>query len=152
MPSHDTEAKRNSWSWSTTESTEAGPAYCFVLFPIHPTASFASASHSQAAWAPLPPPPPLMAPTSSHNQQPEGHHQVQQQRDAREESEARIVNNILPESRHIYWSNTWAQSNKTSYILNVIFIALAFMFLLKDNIRRYNLQPAVINMGLHHRV
>jgi hypothetical protein len=32
-----------------------------------PTTSVASASHSQAAWAPLPPPP-LMAPTLSHNQ------------------------------------------------------------------------------------
>jgi hypothetical protein len=66
-----------------------------------PTVSVALASHSPAAWA-LPPPPPLMAPTSSHNQQPEGHRQIQQQRDAREESEARIVNNTVPESRHIY--------------------------------------------------
>jgi hypothetical protein len=32
-----------------------------------PTASVASASHSQAAWAPLPPPPP-MAPTLTHNE------------------------------------------------------------------------------------
>jgi hypothetical protein len=45
-----------------------------------PTASVASASHSQAAWALLPPPPP-MAPTLIHNQQPEGHRQAQQQRD-----------------------------------------------------------------------
>jgi hypothetical protein len=59
-----------------------------------PTTSVTSASHSQAAWAPLPPP--LMAPTLSHNQEPEGHRQVQQQRDAREESEARIVNNNVP--------------------------------------------------------
>jgi hypothetical protein len=66
-----------------------------------PTVSVASASHSPAAWA-LPPPPPFMAPTSSYNQQPKGHRQIQQQRDAREESEARIVNNIVPESRHIY--------------------------------------------------
>jgi hypothetical protein len=34
-----------------------------------PTTSVASASHSQAAWAPQPPPP-LMAPTFTHNQQP----------------------------------------------------------------------------------
>jgi hypothetical protein len=33
-----------------------------------PTASVASASHSQASWPQLPPPPPLV-----HNQQPEGH-------------------------------------------------------------------------------
>jgi hypothetical protein len=41
-----------------------------------PTTSVASASHSQASWAPLPPPPP-MAPTLSHNKQPEGHRQAQ---------------------------------------------------------------------------
>jgi hypothetical protein len=64
------------------------------------TTSVASTSHSQAAWAPLPPPP--MAPTLPHNQQLEGHRQVQQQRDTREESEARIVNSTVPESRHIY--------------------------------------------------
>jgi hypothetical protein len=66
-----------------------------------PTTSVAPASHSQAAWAPLPPPL-LMAPTLSHNQQIEGHRQVQQQRDSREESEARTVNNTVPEARHIY--------------------------------------------------
>jgi hypothetical protein len=36
-----------------------------------PTASAASASHSQAFWAQLPPPP--LAPAPSHDQQPEGH-------------------------------------------------------------------------------
>jgi hypothetical protein len=43
-----------------------------------------------------------MAPTLNHNQQPEGHRQTQQQGDVREESEARTVNSIVPESRHIY--------------------------------------------------
>jgi hypothetical protein len=66
-----------------------------------PTTSVASVGHSQAVWAQLPPPPPL-APTLVHNQQPEGHHQAQQHRDTREESEARTVNNIVLESRHIY--------------------------------------------------
>jgi hypothetical protein len=66
-----------------------------------PTASVASASHSQASWAQLPPPPPL-APTLIRNQQPEGHHHAQQQRDFREESEARTVNITMPESKHIY--------------------------------------------------
>jgi hypothetical protein len=66
-----------------------------------PTTSVALASHSQASWAQLPPPPPL-APALNHNQQPEGHRQIQQQRDLREESEARTVNNTVPESRHIY--------------------------------------------------
>jgi hypothetical protein len=42
-----------------------------------PTASVASASHSQASWAQLPPPPPL-APALIHSQQPEGHHHAQQ--------------------------------------------------------------------------
>jgi hypothetical protein len=65
-----------------------------------PTTSVASASHSQATWAQLPPPP--LAPTLAHNQQPEGHRQAQQQCDTREESKARIVNNTVPKSRHIY--------------------------------------------------
>jgi hypothetical protein len=65
-----------------------------------PTVLVASASHSEAAWAQLPPPP--LAPTLVHNQQPEGHRQVQQQRDTREEFEARTVNSTVPESRHIY--------------------------------------------------
>jgi hypothetical protein len=66
-----------------------------------PTTSVASTSHSQASWAQLPPPPPV-APALVHNQQPEGHRQAQQQRDLREESEARTVNNTVPELRHIY--------------------------------------------------
>jgi hypothetical protein len=66
-----------------------------------PTASVASASHSQASWAQFPPPPPLV-PTLVHNQQQERHCQAQQQHDTREESEARTVNNTVPKSRHIY--------------------------------------------------
>jgi hypothetical protein len=65
-----------------------------------PSASVASASHSQASWAQLPPPP--LAPVLVHSQQREGHHHAQQQRDLREESEARTVNNTVPESKHIY--------------------------------------------------
>jgi hypothetical protein len=68
-----------------------------------PTTSVASANHSQASWAQLPPPPPPpLAPAPTQNQHPEGHRQFQQQRDLREESEARIVNNTVPESWHIY--------------------------------------------------
>jgi hypothetical protein len=66
-----------------------------------PTTSIASASNSQASWAQLPPPT-LLAPALIHNQQPEGHRESHQQRDLREESEARTVNSTLPESRHIY--------------------------------------------------
>jgi hypothetical protein len=62
-----------------------------------PTSSVASASHSQAAWVPLPPPP--MAPALTHNQQPEGHRQTQQQRDVHEESEARTINSTLCHTR-----------------------------------------------------
>jgi hypothetical protein len=43
-----------------------------------------------------------MALALTHNQQLEGHRQTQQQCDAREESKARTVNSIVPESRHIY--------------------------------------------------
>jgi hypothetical protein len=66
-----------------------------------PTASLASASHSQASWAHLPPPS-LQPPTLTRSQQPEGHHHTEQQHDFREESEARTVNSIVPESKHIY--------------------------------------------------
>jgi hypothetical protein len=62
-----------------------------------PTTSVPSASHSRASWPQLPSPPPLV-----HNQQPEGHNHTQQQRDLWEESEARTVNNTVPESKHIY--------------------------------------------------
>jgi hypothetical protein len=41
-----------------------------------PTASVASASHSQASWAQLPPPPPL-PPTLARSHQPEGHQHAQ---------------------------------------------------------------------------
>jgi hypothetical protein len=63
----------------------------------HPAASIASASHSQAFWPQLPPPPPLQL-TYSRSQQPEGC----QQREFREESEARTVNSTVSESKHIY--------------------------------------------------
>jgi hypothetical protein len=62
-----------------------------------PTASVASASHSPASWPQLQPPPPLI-----NNQQPEGRNHIQQQRDLREESKARTVKSIVPESKHIY--------------------------------------------------
>jgi hypothetical protein len=67
----------------------------------HPAASVASAIHSQASWPQLPPPPPLQ-PTYSRSQQPEGCQHSQQQREIREESEARTVNNTVPESKHFY--------------------------------------------------
>jgi hypothetical protein len=68
----------------------------------HPTASVASASQPHASWPQLPPPPPLQ-PAYSRGQQPEGSQQTHHQRDFREEFEARTVNNIVPESKHIYW-------------------------------------------------
>jgi hypothetical protein len=67
----------------------------------HPAAFVASTSHSQASWPQLPPPPPLQL-TYSRSQQPEGRQHTQQQRDFREESEARPVNSTVLESKHIY--------------------------------------------------
>jgi hypothetical protein len=67
----------------------------------HPAASVASASQPQASWPQLPPPP-LLQPAYSRGQQPYGSQQTHQQRDFREESEARTVNSTVPESKHIY--------------------------------------------------
>jgi hypothetical protein len=67
----------------------------------HPAASIASASQPQVSWPQLPPPSPLQ-PAYSRGQQPEGSQQTHQQRDFREGSEARTVNNTVPESKHIY--------------------------------------------------
>jgi hypothetical protein len=47
-------------------------------------------------------PPPPLQPTYSRSQQPEGRQHTQQQREFREESEARTVNSTVPESKHIY--------------------------------------------------
>ena len=66
----------------------------------HPTTSVALASHSQASWPQLPPLPPLQ-PTYSRGQL-EGRQYPQQQREVREESEARTVNSTMPESKHVY--------------------------------------------------
>jgi hypothetical protein len=67
----------------------------------HPAASVALASQPQASWPQLPPPPPLQ-PAYSRGQQLEGSDQTHQQRDLREESEARTFNSTVPESKHIY--------------------------------------------------
>jgi hypothetical protein len=67
----------------------------------HPAASIALASEPQASW-PQPPPPPPLQPAYSRGQQPEGSQQTHQQRDFREESEARTVNSTVLESKHIY--------------------------------------------------
>jgi hypothetical protein len=64
----------------------------------HPATSVASVSQPQASWQQPPPPPPLQL-AYSRGQQPEGSHQ---QRDFREESEARTVKSTVPESKHIY--------------------------------------------------
>jgi hypothetical protein len=63
----------------------------------HPATSVASASQPQTSWQqPLPPPP------MQRGQQPEGSQHTHPQWDFREESEARTVNSIVPESKHIY--------------------------------------------------
>jgi hypothetical protein len=63
----------------------------------HPAVFVASASQPQASWQQPPPPPPLQ-----QGQQPEGGQYAPHQRDLREHSEARTVNSIVPESKHIY--------------------------------------------------
>jgi hypothetical protein len=67
----------------------------------HPATSAASASQPQASWPQTPPLPPLQ-PAYSRDQQPKGSQQTHQQRDFREESEARTVNSTVPELKHIY--------------------------------------------------
>jgi hypothetical protein len=67
----------------------------------HPAVSVASASQPQASWQ-QPPPPPPMQPAYPQGQQPEGSQHTHQQRDFREQSEARTVNSTVPESKHIY--------------------------------------------------
>jgi hypothetical protein len=81
----------------------------------HPAASVASASHSQASWPQLPPPPPLQSAYSQS--QPEGCQYSQQQREVREESEARTVNSTLPESKHIYWAISYPWSTFMFYVI-----------------------------------
>jgi hypothetical protein len=75
--------------------------YIPVYVGNQPAASVASASHSQVSWPQLPLPPPL-PPTHTRSQQLEGHQHAQQQRDFREEYEARTGNSTVPESKHIY--------------------------------------------------
>jgi DNA-binding transcriptional LysR family regulator len=103
VPNHHSEAKGDSRSRSSVEPAEAGLAHCFVPLSLHtrvcgnhPIAFVASASHSQASWPQLPPPPPLQ-PTYSRGQL-EGRQYPLQQREVREESKARTVNSIVPES------------------------------------------------------
>jgi hypothetical protein len=68
---------------------------------LYPQIQGVTASQPQASWPHLPPPPPLQ-PAYSRGQQLEGSHQTHQQRDLREEFEARTVNSTVPESKHIY--------------------------------------------------
>jgi hypothetical protein len=65
----------------------------------HPAVSVASASQPQASWQQPAPP---MQPAYPQGQQPEGSQHPHQQRDFREQSEARTVNSTVPESKHIY--------------------------------------------------
>jgi hypothetical protein len=82
----------------------------------HPTASVASASHSQASWPQLQPPPPLQ-PTYSRSQQPEGRQHSQQQWEFLEESEARTVNSTVPESKNIYLAISYPQNTFMFYVI-----------------------------------
>jgi hypothetical protein len=66
----------------------------------HPAAFVASTSQPQASWQ-QPPPPPSMQTAYPQGQQSEGSQHTHQQRDLREQSEARTVNSTVPESKHI---------------------------------------------------
>jgi hypothetical protein len=90
-----------------------------------PTASVASSSHSQAAWAPLPTPPP-MASTLTHNQQPKGHRQLQQQRDTREESEAAQLTALCPSQGT--FTEAIQRPDHRIFILNVLFTFMSLYF------------------------
>jgi hypothetical protein len=92
-----------------------------------PATSVASASHSQASWPQLLLPPPL-PPAHTQSQQPEGRQQPQQQRDFREESEARTVNNTVPELKHIYWG--------ISYFLKYFCLLYHFTFLYEEQVMK----------------
>jgi hypothetical protein len=67
----------------------------------HPAVSVASASQPQASWQ-QPPPLPPMQPAYPQGQQLEGSQHTHQQRDFREQFEARTVKSTVPESKHIY--------------------------------------------------
>jgi hypothetical protein len=67
----------------------------------HPAVSVASSSQPQASWQQPPPPPPMQL-AYPQGQQPEGSQHNHQQRDFREQSEARTVNSTVLESKHIY--------------------------------------------------
>jgi hypothetical protein len=108
VPDHYSEAKeiaeaeaRQNQPKQVLHTTSCHSPYIPEYVGNQPAASVASASHSQASWPQLPPPP-LLQPTYSRSQQPEGRQHSQQQREFREEFEARTVNSIVPESKHIY--------------------------------------------------
>jgi hypothetical protein len=62
--------------------------------------------------------PPLpLQPTYSRSQQPEGRQHSQQQREFWEESEARTVNSIVPESKHIYWAISYLWNTFMFYVI-----------------------------------
>jgi hypothetical protein len=90
----------------------------------HPADSVASASQPQASWQQPPPPPPLQL-VYSRSQQPEGSQQTHQQRDFREESEARTVNSTVLESKHIYWEISTPET--------VFTFIDHFLFLIRNN-------------------
>jgi hypothetical protein len=79
-----------------------------------------------------------MAPTLIHNQQLEGHRQAQQHRNIREESEARTVNNTVPESRHIHLSNIGARPE--SFQVQCIFYFSILIFPLQRQYKK--VQPS----------
>jgi hypothetical protein len=108
-----------------------------------PTASVASANHSQASWAQLPEPPPI-APTLVRSQQLERHQHAQQQRDFWEESEARIS---------IALCLNLSTSTKEYPISGASLSFLPVYFsCMKNNSRRIEFQFHVIILNSYHQM
>jgi hypothetical protein len=159
MPSHDSEAKGNSWVISTTESAEAGPAYCLVLFPIHSRVCGQPTTHSISCFRkPLPSCIGRATTATTH-----GSNFISQS----------IARRAPPSSTTTWrtwrvWSSysqhhctrieTHLLKQKRGSIKKIHTHLMQFLFLFllclypKDNLRRYNLWPVVKNLELHLRV
>jgi hypothetical protein len=140
MPSYNIEAKGDSWGWSTVESAEASPTYCFVLFLVHSWVCGQSAiifiTHSVSSFGePLPSCMSLATTTTGHgsNSVPHSTAWRASPNSATTRCKGRVrspdsqqhctrIKAHLPK-QHRGWIK------KLSYTSNVIFISLDFMFL-----------------------
>lgn len=148
MPSHDTEAKRNSRGRSTAESAEAGPAYYFVLFPVHFWVCGQSTTHSISSFSkPLPS---CMGPTTTTTTN-HGSNFVSQSTTRRAPSNPATMRRTWrvwssDSQQHYTRIKTYllkrqrGSIKKLSYTFNVIFISLGFISLPKRQFEK--VQPS----------